>query len=44
MDPASPAARAALGRILGAVMTLAGGTADPKTVNARIMQRLSGGG
>jgi aspartyl-tRNA(Asn)/glutamyl-tRNA(Gln) amidotransferase subunit B len=35
---------AAIGRIVGAVMKLAGGTADAKTVNARIMQRLAGGG
>ena len=35
---------AAIGRIVGAVMKLAGGKADAKTVNARIMQRLAGGG
>ena len=35
---------AAIGRIVGAVMKLAGGKADAKAVNARIMQRLSGGG
>jgi aspartyl-tRNA(Asn)/glutamyl-tRNA(Gln) amidotransferase subunit B len=34
---------AAIGRIVGAAMKLAGGKADAKTVNARIMQRLSGG-
>ena len=34
---------AAIGRIVGAAMKLAGGTADAKAVNARIMQRLSGG-
>ncbi|MFM8641497.1 MAG: Asp-tRNA(Asn)/Glu-tRNA(Gln) amidotransferase subunit GatB [Phycisphaerales bacterium] len=35
---------AAIGRIVGAVMKLAVGKADAKTVNARIMHRLSGGG
>ena len=34
---------AAIGRIVGAVMKLAGGKADAKTVNERIMKRLSGG-
>ena len=35
---------AAIGRIVGAVMKLAGGKADAKAVNARIMQRLGEGG
>jgi aspartyl-tRNA(Asn)/glutamyl-tRNA(Gln) amidotransferase subunit B len=34
---------AAIGRIVGAVMKLAGGKADAKTVNERIMRRLGGG-
>jgi Asp-tRNA(Asn)/Glu-tRNA(Gln) amidotransferase B subunit len=33
---------AAIGRIVGAVMKLAGGKADAKTVNERIMRRLGG--
>ena len=35
---------AAIGRIVGSVMKLAGGKADAKAVNARIMQRLGEGG
>jgi Asp-tRNA(Asn)/Glu-tRNA(Gln) amidotransferase B subunit len=34
---------AAIGRIVGAVMKLAGGKADAKTVNERILARLKEG-
>jgi aspartyl-tRNA(Asn)/glutamyl-tRNA(Gln) amidotransferase subunit B len=34
---------AAIGRIVGSVMKLAGGKVDAKTVNERIVSRLQGG-